>query len=252
MDETGPVPPAEERTETAVPPPPPEAPGPAAAEPADRFRTVVAVLIAVTSILGAVVAWRASVSSSDAGDLDEQATQELVLQEQELASIEGLVANDQRLFARYQEHILAWRILLRQADETRQSDVGLADALKAQAAGELALARSLRRFFQGGTPDFGDEEGKVVYDREFVMNNLRANNPELAELDPDATFALAEEEHDRTVRLVGVFTLVIVALFFLTIAQFAREAIRGLFAVAGVVVALAGLVLFALVEGRVV
>ncbi len=234
-----------------APPPVPPSEDLTGEDDAGRFKTVVAVLIAVTSILGAVVAWRASVSSNAAGDLDEQGTQELVLEEQERASIEGLVANDQRLFARYQEHILAWRLLQKQAEAQRGKDQELADALAAEAQGELALARSLRGFFQGGTPDFGDDEGVVAYDRDFVLANLEANNQYLPVLDPQATFRRADEEHDRTVRLVGVFTLVVVALFFLTIAQFAGAAIRGLFAVAGVAVGVAGLIAFALVETRI-
>jgi hypothetical protein len=191
------------------------------------------------------------VSSNAAGDLDEQGTQELVLEEQERASIEGLVANDQRLFARYQEHILAWRLLEKQAKAERGKDQELADALAAEAQGELALARSLRGFFQGATPDFGDDEGVVAYDRDFVLANLEANNQFLPVLDPQATFQRADEEHDRTIRLVGVFTLIVVALFFLTIAQFAGAAIRGLFAVAGVAVGVVGLIAFALVEARI-
>lgn len=233
-----------------APPVPPSADVAAAdtGDDRDRFRTIIAALIAITSILGAVVAWRASVSSTAAGDLDEQATQELVLQEQELASLEGLVANDLRLFGQYQEHILSWRILLKQADTARKDNVALADQLKAEGLGELSLARSLRAFFQGATPTFGDADGKVVYDRDFVLANLKENDQELKVLRPDVTFENAESEHDRTVKLVAVFTLVIVALFFLTIAQFARENVRTIFAIAGVAIAIGGLAGFVIVE----
>jgi hypothetical protein len=232
------------------PPGPPAKDGAEAPDDASRFKTIVAVLIAVTSILGAIVAWRASESSTAARGVDEQAIQELVLQEQELASIEGLVANDQRLFARYQEHILAWRVLLTQSRATKNQD--LSDALRSQAFAELSLARSLRRFFQGSVPDFGDEEGKVAYDREFVLANLKANDPELRALDPGATFQEAEAEHGRSMLLAAMFTLVVVALFFLTIAQFGRESIRMFFAVAGIVVAIGGLIGFVIVEAGLV
>lgn len=256
MDERPPPPPpdlpAQGEQPPFAPPPVPPAEDLSGEDGGSRFKTVVAVLIAVASILSAVVAWRASAASRAAGDLDEQGTQEQVLQEQELASIEGLVANDQRLFARYQEHILAWRILQKQSRDTRAGNAALADSLDTEASAQLALARSLRRFFQGATPDFGNEEGIVEYNREFVLRNLRESNAALTELDPEATFLAAAREHDRTIRLVGVFTAVVAALFFLTIAQFAGSAIRGIFALAGAVVGLAGLIMLVLIETRVV
>lgn len=208
-------------------------------------------MIAGSSILSAVVAWRASVASGRARDLDERAAQELVLEEQEEAWLQGIVTNDLRYFVRYEERIFTWRLLQQQADSYRGPDPNLAKSLEVEANAELALARSLRKLFLGGTPDFGDADGTVVYDRKFALDQLRSVSQTLNELDPERTRTLAGEERDRTLRLVAVFTLVVLALLFLTVAQFAPSAIRGTFAVLGGSVSAFSLVALVLMESRV-
>src|SRR5436190_18421116 len=95
----------------------PAPPAAAAPAPTDRFRSWVGVMIAVVSILGAVVVWRASVESSNASDLTQQGTQQLILQQQKQSAIEAGVARDFSLFSDFQEHVINWRNLSRQAKE---------------------------------------------------------------------------------------------------------------------------------------
>jgi hypothetical protein len=229
-----------------------ETPPPSDPEPphghSDSFRIRVAVLIAVVSIAGALVAWRASLASIHAAALDQDAEQQLVQQEQRRAALEGQVANDLQLYGRYQEHIKAWRLLSAQADRIRSHNPDLAITLGAQAQNELGLARTLRPFFQAGLPDFGDDNGTVVYDPQFVLRNLFTGDRELAVLDPDEVFEEADDAHGKTVDLVAIVALLIAAIFLLTLAQFVRSNNRRLLAGAGAVVALAGIVLFVLVE----
>lgn len=214
----------------------------------DRFRIVVPILIAVVSVLGAVVAMRASQLSIRASDLNETGLLQFVQREQELAAAEAAVDEDLRLLAQYQGHIRAWRLLEEDAGRIREDNPELAEALELQAQGELALARSLRPFFQAQLPDFGDREGVVEYDREEALRFLVEGNQRLQDLRPAETLERAREEHGRTVNLVLTVALFIAALVFLTVAQFASRSIRGAFAVGGVVVALAGVVVFVVLE----
>jgi hypothetical protein len=223
-------------------------PPPAEAPPVrtDRFRSWVGVLIAVVSILGAVVVWRASMESSNASDRTQQGTQQLILQQQKRGSIEAGVARDFRLFMDFQEHVMSWRQLLTQADAA--DDPTLAAALRAQARQELSAARHIRPLIQNfDRPDYGDADGVVQFDPGVQARALAEADLELTGLRPDLAFADADEGHDRALRLVGIAVLFAAALLFLTFAQVARRGSRGIFAVAGVVVMLAATALFAIV-----
>jgi hypothetical protein len=229
-------------------PPAPPPPHEARDHARDRFRIRVAALIALVSIGGALVAWRASVSSIHGAALDQEAEQQLLQQQERQAVLKGQVANDLVVFARYQEHVKAWRLLSANASRIRSKNPDLANSFDTQAQGELALARSARGFFQAGTPDFGNASGDVTYDPQFVLRNLLGSDPELAVLHPDATFAQAQDAHNKTVDLIAIVALLIAAVFLLTLAQFTGVGIRMFLAGSGALVAVAGLVLWALVE----
>jgi hypothetical protein len=215
----------------------------------DHFRVWVGVLIAVVSILGAVVIWRASVDSSDASDLGQQGIQQLILQQQKRGDIEASVARDFRLFADFQEHVLNWRSLLTQADQTQPTDSALAADLRQQARRELSAARAIRPLMQAfDQPDFGDETGIVTFDPGRLAAAREAADLELTGLRPGRAFADQETTHRRSLHLVGVAVLFAAALLFLTLAQVARRGPRGIFAAAGLVVMVGAAVLFALIE----
>lgn len=214
---------------------------PAPDELSPRFRTVVAITIAVVSVLGAIAAWRAAVVSITAADLNEDGMLELVQREQIRTQMESLVDEDVRLFAEYRIHVVAWDLLGKDARAQRRKNPEVADALEAQAQGELARARALIPFFRASAPVLSAD---ATYDRDFALSNLEALNSDFRELDPDASFARGEREYRRTVNLVLVVALFVSSLFFLTIAQFARRQIRGIFAGAGAGVAVLALGLF--------
>jgi hypothetical protein len=207
---------------------------------------VVGVLIAAVSILGAVVVWRASVESSNASDLTQQGTQQLILQQQTRGSIEAGVARDFRLYTQFQEHVMNWRQMLAQADQSK--DPSLAADLRSQARSELSQARHIRPLMQNfDRPSFGDESGVVPFDPAQQVQALADANLELTGLHPGVTFAAAAGAHSRALHLVGIAVLFAAALLFLTFAQVARKGARGIFAAAGAVVMVVATVLFALV-----
>jgi len=214
----------------------------------DRFRAVVGVLIAVVSSLGAIVIWRASVESSNASDLTQQGTQQLILQQQTRGGIEAGVARDSRLFIEFQEHVMNWRQLLAQAARQQSSDPALAADLRTQARSELSQARNIRPLMQNfDRPSFGDERGIVQFDPGQLVRALSDANLELTGLRPDLSFNDASSEHNRALHLVGIAVLFAASLLFLTFAQVARRGARGVFAVAGVLVMVAASALFVIV-----
>lgn len=212
------------------------------------FRSLIAVVIAVTSVVGALAAWRASILATEAATLNRRAIQEVIASEMRRMRWEGEVDHDMRLLARYQEHIWTWRFLRAEAERVRRTNAQLAASLDAQGQGELALARSLRPLFLAGTPGFGDARGKVAYDREFVLEGLLLGDATLRDLRPDATHNRAETFHAKAALLRGIVALFVTALFFLTLAVVTRVGIRRILAQAGASVIVATVVLWGVVE----
>jgi type II secretory pathway pseudopilin PulG len=252
---TGEVTPTDSSAPLPPEPPAPELPalpGLAAEEAAghgraDRFRTWVAIAIALVSILGAVVAFSGTLAEQEARHLDQQGIQDAARQQQIITDLQATVDEDLRYLAPYQEHLKAAQVLDDQANTLAATDPTSAGLLHAQAQSERVLARTLQGFFQGAVPDPGQANGPATYDAGAALRRLETNNADLQQLRPEATLAMAEDKHGEAVNLVGLVTLFIAALLFLTLAQFTRPQIRRLFAAAGGATTVAGIVLWILV-----
>ncbi len=110
------------------------------------FHNRVGVLIAIMSILGALIAWRASVASNIAADLAQVSVQQNLTQQQLQAEIGGQVSQDLRLFPQYQEHVKNWKYLTRDAANLKTQDPATAQELEDEGKEELALARASINF----------------------------------------------------------------------------------------------------------
>lgn len=216
----------------------------------ERSAALLAILIGFASVFSAVIAWRASLASIDASRYQSLAVQQQARQEQIERELEGTVEQDQRFIGDYQAHALAARELESQADAVRATNASGADALDVQAQSEAALARALKPFFLGAGGVALDENGTVPYDKDFVLRNLEATDPELRELRTSNVATLADEADAKSIDLVGVAAIIICALFFLTVAQVAksRVKVRQAFFVAGGLLVVVGTVLFVFVE----
>lgn len=206
--------------------PPPNQPVPARTRRLNRQQVLsglLALLIGYTSILSAVVAWRASLSSIDAGRYESLAVQEQARLEQLRRQTESVVSQDLRLLTVYREHALAARELQKQADAIRAEDAELADDLDLEAHGRLALARAMQPFVLGQAGVFLEEGGTVAYVPDRILRLLQESNLELRELRPDETLRLANEADLHTLALVALAALLVAALFFLTVAQVTRR-----------------------------
>jgi hypothetical protein len=243
-----------------APPPPPEHQPSRSQEPADaraethepaeardRFRTIVAIGIAIISILGAVVAFTGTLAEQDARHLDQQGLQDASTQQQIITNLNATVEQDQRNLAPYQEDIKAAATLQSQAATLDSSDPKSAAKLRAQAQSYLVLARTRLSLFQGALPDPGPTDKPVQYDPQAALQRLENRDAKLPELRPDATLAQAESKHGQSVNLVGLVTLFIAALLFLTLAQFTRPSIRRFFAGAGSITSVIAIALWVVV-----
>jgi hypothetical protein len=215
-----------------------------------NFHTIVALVIAVASTLGAIVAYRASLAEIDGVELDRQLIQERMQVETELQQKKGMVYGDVALSARFQQHLLAWHLLEQEAAAAyrqHRQDAAVDFALQAQA--ELALARAMTPYFRADDPALSDgHEWDAVYNTDAVTNRQLAADDALTRLHPELTEARAESAHRKTRNLVGVEALFITSLFFLTLAEFAAPRIRVPSALAGAGVIAVALAAWLVVE----
>jgi len=220
-------------------------------EGSSRFRLAIGGLIVLVSILGAGVAWSASISSTDSSDLNQRAQQEYLLRQQILTSAEAAVGEDLRRVGAYQEQVSAEEILREQAERFRRSNPDVAAILDEQAQGQAALRRTTAYFFFAAAPRVS-ADGTVSYDRRQAVDNLLAQYVVYQQLHPAATRAAANDANAKYRRTVAVGIVFALALFFLTLAEvLATSRLRYHFAAAGVVALVAGSTLWPLVEARV-
>jgi hypothetical protein len=238
-------------------PPSPSTPAPSAR---DRIRSytqhpqaaavTLAVLIGFASIMSAVVAWQASLSSIDASRLGSLGVQQRARVEQIERDLQGLIAQDLRFVNLYQEHALAARELRSQADELRTTDANAADILDLEAQSRDDLARAVKPFFLAAGGVSLSDDGMVVYDVNYVLRNLESGNVELRELSTARSKELADRSDARAVSLGAVAAVIVAALFFLTVAQVARTRalIRRIFIATGGFLVLVGTLSFLFIE----
>lgn len=223
----------------------------------DRIETVASVLIAVVTVLTAAVVWRASLLSSQATGADRRGI---------INTLKAAAAEGENLAYLYQQeadlaqnHVLLQAqidYLRRRASEFAASASGSsvaailnseADALALADQGTVAtspLAAQTRYRREDGT-----------FDLDARLQDIAAENPDLAALDPGQDFAQADRLDDKALYLALTVIVFAVALFALTLAQITKRRIRLLFLIVGVIVAVAAVATAAGLElffGRVV
>lgn len=205
-----------------------------------RTKIVTASLIALTSVLGAVGAWRASVASGGASDADRKGFADNVAEIQQRAGI--LIQSDAILldFVRMQAYQDEAEALRTQA-KTATVDDGA--RLEAQADADEKLAEFLRRTID---PDAIRPDGTLDLRRKFDVEFELARSQQ--DLDPAPEFALADTMRTKSERLVGLTALFIAAALFLTLAQVSKARARQLYFGGGLIVMVSALVLLILVE----
>jgi len=208
-----------------------------------RIETATSVLIAVVTVLTAAVLWRASVLSSEATDADRLGI---------INTLKAAAAKAQNLAYLYeQEADLATNHVLLQAQTDylrRRADEFAASADGAAVAAILDSEADALLLADQGTvattplvsdPRYQRKDG--TFDLDLRLQDIAAENADLAALDPGQDFAQADRLDDKALYLVLTVIIFGVALFALTLAQITRSRVRLLFLLAGVILAVAAL-----------
>ncbi len=214
----------------------------ATAQPSRRLETVVAILIAVATVFGALVAWRSSIADDGAGDADFAGLRASVSAEETRAlnyvdayESYGAYAN----YKRYQE--------MGNLVEADQADASEAEAalLERERADSQDLSISNQRLFPN---KFLDRDGSYNVNRQ--LGELWADAAKENNLNPEPQFAEAEQLRGKSASLLIAATVLAIALVFYTLVEVFGP--RGQYVMAGLgsLCLIAGTVFALLIEFR--
>jgi len=190
-------------------------------------KLVIAVLIGLVSVTGAVITWKSSQLGEKAVDRDRQAISETVLQEQSNANVETQVRDEQQAFAQYKEDLTNAQLLDAQADTFASSGLTVEAT---HARDEAATLREVADRLASLTFNISyvkvDPTSKLP--TEFLIDqrraDLRQNDDQAAKVNPDQTVAQAVDFRKRSQRLEGWTIPLVIAVLLLTFATLTRSA----------------------------
>jgi len=190
-------------------------------------KLIIAVLIGLVSVTGAVITWKSSQLGEKAVDRDRQAVAETVLQEQSNANVETRLRDEQQAFAQYKEDLTNAQLLDTQADQLGTSGLAVEAAQARDEAGALReVANDLASLtFSTQYVKIDDTTGLPT---DFLLDqrraDLRRNDDQAAKVNPDQTVVQAVDFRRRSQRLEGWTIPLVLAVVLLTVATITKNA----------------------------
>lgn len=188
-------------------------------------KLVLAVLIGLISVTGAVMTWRAAQLNGKASGNDRQAIAETVLQEQNAADVETRLRDEQQAFELYKEDLTNAQLLEDEADHLAAAG-STADAgrlrdqagVQREVANNLALLTFSTQYVQVD-PNTNLPTNFLIEQRRAALQKDNPGTP----LNPDKTAALAVDQRRRSQRLEGWTIPLVLAVALLTFATMTRR-----------------------------
>ncbi|MFL5804345.1 MAG: hypothetical protein ACJ8CR_21705 [Roseiflexaceae bacterium] len=207
------------------------------AEQSQRLETIVAILIAIATVIGAVVAWRSSVADDGAGDADFAGLRASVRAEETRALNYVNGYENYGSYLNYRRYNDLGDLL--EADAAN-ADEQTASQLERQRADNHDLSLSSERLFPN---KFLDRDGS--YNLKRQLGEMWADAAKENDLNPDPQFVEAEQLRSKANWLLVAVTILAVALVFYTLVesfgkhmQYVMVALGSLCMVAGTLFAL--------------
>jgi len=203
-----------------------------------KLEVFIAIIIAVVSLTTALAAWRASMVSSAAGDAIRQGLID-ALKKQAAAS------EDWRRTYEEAGHAQTYAVALAQVEAFENSSDKAAQAqaetMRQYLLPNLQLVSEL-------TTDERYLKNDGTYDLDLRFADLEAAAPDLGNLDPEASFKLADQYSSEQRWLTVGVVLLAISLFWLALSQLSLKSSRLATLAVGVGIYLFGLIWFGLVE----
>ncbi len=199
----------------------------------DRFTTLVAIMIALVTVIGAVVAWRASVAEDASGDAD-YAGLRAAINAEETRAINAATA-----YAQYGSYVTYQRNSA--LGDLIADDMALAATddelliLNSQRADAHDTAIATERLFQ---QRFLNRDG--TYSVERQLGELWADAVRERDLNPEPQFAEADRLSDKSSNLLAMVGVLALALVCYTLLEAVDGRLRYVLFAAGTLLALGG------------
>lgn len=212
----------------------------AAEEQENRLAMLVAILIALATLIGAVVAWRASVAADGAGDADFAGLRATVNLEETRALAAVTAYENYSAFMNYRRYGDLGNLLVEDQNQLEEEDAIVLEPERVSAH-DLALAN--QQLFPN---KFLNRDGSYALQRE--VGELFADAAKEKDLQPDSQYAEADKLRDKTNQLLIAVTVLAVALVFYTLVETVGKRSQYLFIGAGLLCTVGGTVMALMVE----
>ena len=201
-----------------------------------RFKSLIAVLIAAVTVLGAIAACRASVAGSSAADADFEGVSAAIKAERADIVNKITAYEHYRAFASYDRYEETGNLLYDESAATTEAST--AQELEAKQKEAWGLADSIKwSFFP---PRYIDvETGQYNIQRE--LDESWAESTQNDDLDPTPHFNSSDALRRRSLFLTADMIVFAVAFWFLTLASTIENKLKYVVALLGILAALAGI-----------
>lgn len=215
--------------------------------------------IAIVSVLAATMGWRASLADQSSALSEELSRQDLVHQQQLIGQDNSAVDADVQTFGQFAQYSLLAHSLLQDANRVGGS---VGDQLRIESQADLGIARYLGKQIvyenyafdpsnPNGNPSLrsdGTYRPGHPYPAALALGLAENGDTALHGLAPEQLHAKAEADHTRGVDLTGIAALFVSVMVLLTLGAIVTGPPKVLLAGSGATVALAGVILFVLVQ----
>ena len=209
----------------------------------DRFTTVVAIMIALVALIGAVVAWRASVAEDASGDAD-YAGLRAAIDVEETRALNATTAYAQYgAYVTYQRNSALGDLIAADMDQATEGEAVILNSQRADAH-DTAIASE--RLFQ---QRFLNRDG--TYSVERQLGEMWADASKQRDLNPEPQFAEADRLSDKSSSLLAVVGVLALALVFYTLIESANRRGRYALFALGTLLAIGGTIAAIVLEAAV-
>jgi hypothetical protein len=188
-------------------------------ETGDRLQTLVAILIALVALVGAIVAWRASVAADEAGGADFAGLNATLNAEQTRTLDHTNLYTNYRTYTTYLRYTELGNLLAGEMETAPEEEALILDQQRAEA---YDSATAVQSFFPNR---YLNPDGSYNLQRELGESWAEAGQEK--DLNPEPHFQTADQMRAKSNRLIGVLIVLGVSLVFYTLADALNPALKG-------------------------